>query len=486
MSPIALPLSTALLDPKSVSTRHLIDRSFVVPPLEVVASSGHILELSTGQKVFDATGGAAVSCIGHGNEEVKEAIMKQLDVNSYCNSMLLSSPVCEELAKEVIEGTANLMGRVWFCSSGSEATEAALKMARQYFIELGQPQRTRFIAREHSYHGNTLGALSVSGHVSRRSIYLPFLANNTSWIPPCNAYRQRFASESDAQFVLRKAAELDAEFQRVGPESVIAFIAEPVSGASLGCVPYVHGYLAAMKRVCRKYGALCIWDEVMSGMGRCGTLHAWQGDHIPPSATNPGQDAVPDLQMIGKGLGGGYAAIAGVIVGKEVVEVLSEGEKGKGCWVHGQTYQSLPLSCAAALKVQQIIRRDGLVGKCAKQGLYLEKLLKEKLGEHPHVGDIRGNGMFWGLELVRDRDTKEPLEVGWDVAGRIRDLALMQENINFYHGQGTVDGVVGDHLIVAPGYNVKKEEVEMIVDRLKRAVDSTFQAMKAEGKEVSA
>ena len=493
MTPSAIPASA--VDPPSAAAlpekaipkpRHLVDRSFVIPPLEVVGSKGNILTLANGQEVFDATGGAAVACIGHGNQEVKDAIIAQLDINSYCNSMLFSAPACEGLAKEVIEGTNNLMSKVWFCSSGSEATEAALKMARQYFIEKNEPQRTRFIAREHSYHGNTLGALSVSGHLARRAIYLPMLSNNVSWIPPCNAYRQRHEGESDAQFVERKAQELDREFQRVGPENVIAFIAEPISGASLGCVPYVPGYLATMKRICRQYGALVIWDEVMSGMGRCGTLHAWQGDHLSPSPTHPeGQDAVPDLQMVGKGLGGGYASIAGVIVGRDVVEVMSKGEKGGACFVHGQTYQALPLSCAAALKVQQINRRDNLISNCADMGQVLERHLKEKLGAHPHVGDIRGKGLFWGLELVANRETKEPFDVKWDVAGRIRDVALVEESITFYHGQGTVDGINGDHLIVAPGYDITAEEIEMVVDRLVKAIEKTFQAMKAEGKEVS-
>lgn len=368
-------------------------------------------------------------------------------------------------------------------------------MARQYFVEKGEMQRTRFIAREHSYHGNTLGALSVSGHVARRAIYLAMLADNTSWVSPCNAYRQRLfpnnIAETDQAFVATKAAELDEEFQKVGPENVIAFVAEPISGASLGCVPYVPGYLAAMKRVCRKYGALCIWDEVMSGMGRCGTLHAWQGEHrepgdsSPEGSGDPGLDAVPDLQMVGKGLGGGYASIAAVIVGKDVVEVLSKGEKGKGCFVHGQTYQSLPLSCSAALAVQKIIKRENLMDNCREMGKLLEERLKEKLAAHPHIGDIRGKGLFWGLELVSNKDTKEPFDVSWDVAGRIRDVALMQENITFYHGQGTMDGVKGDHLIVAPGYNITKDEVDMIVERLKRAVESTFEAMKAEGKDAA-
>ncbi len=338
MTPIVTVDDTPITT-KAATERRLVDRSFAELPFDVVSSSGNLLTLSNGQTVYDATGGAAVACIGHGNVEVKEAIIKQLGINSYCNSMLFSSHVCGELADLVVESTGNLMSRVYFCCSGSEATEAMLKFARQYFLELETPQplRTKFIAREHSYHGNTLGALSLSGHVVRRALYQPLLSTNVSWVPACNAYRQRLNSESDSEFVARKVKELDDEFQRVGPETVCAFVAEPVSGASLGCVPYVPGYLSSMKIVCKKYGALFVLDEVMSGMGRSGTIHAWQGEH---EEGNPGRDCVPDLQMVGKGLGGGYAAIAGTIVGKEIVDVLSRGKRGGGTFMHGQV--SLP------------------------------------------------------------------------------------------------------------------------------------------------
>lgn len=487
MAPHSEVADDALLTSTSLpsSRRHLVDRSFTQLPFDVVSSSGHYLTLSTGETVFDATGGAAVACIGHGNAEVKEAMIKQFEVNTYCNSMLFSSPVCGELAKLVIDGTGNLMEKIYICCSGSEATEAAIKMARQYFVEAGQPERTHFIAREHSYHGNTLGALSLSGHVARRAIYKPLLSTGFSWVPPCNAYRQRLDGESDAEFVKRKADELEAEFQRVGPSNVIAFVAEPLSGASLGCVPYVPGYLAAMKAVCKRHGALFILDEVMSGMGRSGTMHAWQGEHgvVLPGTSEP-LDALPDLQMVGKGLGGGYAAIAGVIIGKSVLEALNHGEKGKGTFLHGQTYQALPLSCAAALAVQKIIVRDNLMDNASKQGLVLERLLKEKLASHPHVGDIRGKGMFWGVELVADKKTKEPFDPAWDVSGKIREVALAEELVTFYHGQGTVDGERGDHMIIAPAYTITESEVEDVVGRLVRAVDKLFALLAKEGKDV--
>jgi len=355
-----------------------------------------------------------------------------------------------------------------------------MKMAFQYFRELSppQPQRTKYIAREHSYHGNTLGALSLSGHLARRKPYLPILSQNVSWIPACNAYRQRLPLESDQVFVARKAAELDAEFQRLGPDTVVAFVCEPISGASLGCVPYAHGYLAAMKAVCRKHGALFILDEVMCGMGRSGTLHAWQAEHVEG---DPEQDCLPDLQMIGKGLGGGYQAIAGVIAGKEVIQAIGAGTGGI---IHGQTYQAHPIACAASLAVQRIIRRDNLLANVQKQGAYLSQLLRAKLGEHPHVGDIRGKGLFWGVEFVRDRETKEPFEQGWNVSGRLCRIALQEPfGITFYPGQGTVDGWRGDHVIVAPAYNVSQEDVEMIVERMAGAVDALFAELVGEGKE---
>ena len=265
--------------------------------------------------------------------------------------------------------------------------EAAIKLSRQYFLELSppQPQRFRFIARKESYHGTTLGALSMSGHLARRGLFEPVLipADTISRVSACNAYHGRKQSESTSAYVARLAQELDIEFERVGPDSVCAFVAEPIVGAALGCVPAVPGYFKAMKAVCDKYGALLIFDEVMCGMGRSGTLHAWEQEGV-----------VPDLQTIGKGLGGGYAAIAGVLVGQRVVHAL---EKGTGAFAHGQTYQGHPIACAAALEVQRIITEERLVENVAKLGARLERSLKDRLGGHPNVGDIRGKGLFWGV-----------------------------------------------------------------------------------------
>ena len=341
--------------------------------------------------------------------------------------------------------------------------EAALKLARQYFYENNQQTtRVNFIAREGSYHGNTIGALGVSGHVSRRAPYLPFLMKNVHHVSACNAYRQRKEAESDATFVARKAAELEAKFQELGPETVIAFIAEPVVGAALGCVPSVPGYLKAMRNVCHKHGALFILDEVMCGMGRSGTLHAWQGEGV-----------APDIQTIGKGLGGGYQPIAAVLISEKVVSALLN---GSGQFVHGQTYQGMPVQAAAALEVQRIKREQRLMDNVTVQGAYLEKCLKRHLEDHPNVGDIRGRGLFWGLEFVKDKLTKEPFDPKMGIAQRVHDTAISPPfNMTLYPGTGTVDGVFGDHVILAPTYIVTKEEIEYIARVTADVVHEVFQ-----------
>ncbi|KAL5344934.1 hypothetical protein ACLOAV_009887 [Pseudogymnoascus australis] len=441
--------------------RHLVDRSLNESPLQVDFSEGNYLYLSNDQMIFDATGGAAVACLGHGDQEVIQAITDQLWVNTYCNSMVFTTKVATLLADEIISGTGNLMSR---------ATEAAMKMARQYFMELSplQPQRTKYIAREHSYHGNTLGALALSGHLGRRETYCPILSDNISWVSACNPYRQRLPYESDPDFVARKAIEIDAEFQRLGPDTVIGFVCELISGAALGCIPYVHGYLPAMKTVCRKYGALFILDETMCGMGRSGDLHAWQGEHVDGDL---GQDCLPDLQMIGKGLGGGYQPIAGVIIGKEVIAVVGSGTGG---FIHGQTYQAHPVACAASLAVQRIIRREGLLPNVQKQGVYLSQLLQNKLGSHRNVGDIRGKGLFWGIEFVQNKETKVPFRKALNVASKISEMALKDFKITLYPGQGTENGVDGDHVLVAPAYIITGDAVDYIVHQLVLTVDTFF------------
>jgi adenosylmethionine-8-amino-7-oxononanoate aminotransferase len=340
--------------------------------------------------------------------------------------------------------------------------EAAVKLSRQYFYEKDKnTARVNFIAREGSYHGNTLGALSISGHVARRVPYLPFLMKNVHHISACNPYRQRRPGESDAAFVARKVVELEEKFQELGPKTVIAFIAEPVVGAAMGCVPAVPGYLEAMRDVCHKHGALFILDEVMCGMGRLGTLHAWQGEGV-----------VPDLQTIGKALAGGFQPIAAVLISENIVNRLSD---GSGQFIHGLTYQGMPVLAAAALEVQKIKREERLVENVKVQGEYLGKRLKALLGDHPNVGDIRGRGLFWGLEFVKDKKMKTPFSSKLCVAHRLHELAISPpHNMTIYPGTGTCDGVSGDHIMLCPAYIVTREHIELICQKTSDVVHEFF------------
>ncbi|KAG9532902.1 PLP-dependent transferase, partial [Aureobasidium melanogenum] len=442
-------------------------RSLHTDPISVVGASGNYLHLADGGKLLDATGGAAVSCLGHGHKRVKEAIISQLDVVSYVHSATFATEAAELLAKELVESTGGAMSKAYIVSSGSEAMEAALKLARQHYLESKPPQppRTKFIARQESYHGTTLGALSISGHKARRAPYEPMLLPNMSRVSACNAYRGMKESETEAEYVDRLAKELDDEFQRLGPETVCAFVAEPVVGAALGCVPAVKGYFQAVRAICDKHGALLILDEVMCGMGRTGTMHAWQSPLI---------GVVPDIQTIGKGLGGGYAPIAGVLISRKVTDTLFQ---GTGAFTHGQTYQGHPVSCRAALEVLRTLRDEKLVQNAAAMGEKLEELLKRFVLPLPYVGNVRGKGLFWGIEFVKDKTTKEPFDPKENVATNIHERGLSNpHNITLYPGTGTADGKIGDHILLAPAYNVTAEVIELIVQKTARVIEEYFQA----------
>ncbi|KAL4873782.1 hypothetical protein BDV12DRAFT_207537 [Aspergillus spectabilis] len=444
-------------------TSAVLHRTTRFVPKKAVGGNGSYLFLEDGTKFLDSTGGAAVSCLGHGNEQVSQAIFDQLKQVEYCHTAFFGTEVSEELARFLIDSSGGKLSKLYVVSSGSEAVEAALKLSRQYFLELPtpQPQRTRFIARKPSYHGITLGALGAGGHVFRREPFEPLLSQNTSHVSPCYAYRGKTDNESDENYVARLANELDAEFRRVGPETVCAFIVEPVVGAALGCVPAVPGYFRAMKSICEKHGALFIFDEVMSGMGRCGTLHAWEQEGV-----------IPDLQAIGKALGGGYAPVSGLLISDKIVQAI---DKGTGGFRHGQTYQGHPVSCAAALAVQRTIRDEGLLENVRRMGAYLEERLREVLGGIEYVGDIRGKGLFWGIEFVKDKATKEPFSPEAAVAFQIQETGLKPEyGISLYTAAGTVDGVRGDHAILAPAYNVTKEEIDIIVEMTAQVLKEVF------------
>jgi hypothetical protein len=411
-----------------------------------------------GRRYLDASGGAAVSCLGHDHPRVIAAIQAQAAKLAYAHSSFFTTEPAEALADHLIERAPEGIERVFYVSGGSEAVEAALKLARQYFVEIGQPQRTRFIARRQSYHGNTLGALSVGGNPARRRQFQPLLLD-VAHVSLCYAYRERADGESDLAYVARLGEELDATVQRLGPDTVIAFIAEPVVGATMGAVPSVPGYLRAVRAICDRYGMLLILDEVMCGMGRTGTLFACE------------QDAVrPDLVTVAKGLGAGYQPIGATLVSRAIHDAIVA---GSGFFQHGHTYMAHPTTCAAALAVQEAIVEEQLLGRVERQGGRLRELLRERLGAHPHVGDIRGRGLLQGLELVADRASKRPFAPELRLHARIRSEA-MARGLMCYPGGGTIDGTRGDHVLLAPPYIVTDGELELIVERLAAAIEAAL------------
>ncbi len=437
----------------------LIQRSLREKPETAVAGDGIRLRLASGKTVIDGSGGAAVACIGHGNKRGAAAMAGQAGRMAYAHTGFFTSEPAEALADLLLADEPGGLTHAFFVSSGSEAMEAAIKLARQFFIETGQPGRTRFIARRQSYHGTTLGALSAGGHVARRAPYEPLLGAAFSRVSPCFAYHCQAPDEDDAQYVARLAAELEAEFQRLGPESVAAFCAETVVGAAAGCVTAVPGYFAAMREVCDRHGALLILDEVMCGMGRTGSLHAWEQEGV-----------VPDIQAIAKGLGGGYAPIGGILASGKVIAALRDGSGG---FMHGQTYQAHPVACAAALEVQRILREEDLVAHAARQGKRLECLMAERFGNHRQVGDDRGRGLFRAVEFVADRSRRTPFDPAQGIAERVKQASL-DRGLAVYPSVGTLDGVRGDHVIVAPPFIATDADLTEIVDRLGEAIDAVF------------
>ncbi|KAI1094672.1 aminotransferase, class III [Rostrohypoxylon terebratum] len=427
----------------------------------VVEGKGNYLTLEDGRKILDGCGGAAVACLGHGVKEVTDAIAAQASTISYVPWGFLDSQSRRDINAWISQTSGGHFTKAWITSSGSEAMEGSIKLAREYFVWKGEPQRVNYIAREESYHGITLGVLSVGGHFNRRSPFQPLLLSNIQHIPACNPYRQRLSGETDEQFVSRKAEELEQAFLKAGPDSVVAFIAEPVVGAAAGCLPSVPGYFKALKAVCDKYGALFILDEVMCGMGRTGTLHAWEQEGV-----------VPDIQAIGKGLGGGFQPASAILASKKIVQVM---QAKNATFTHGHTYMDHPVVCATALKVQEIIKRDNLLENVKVQGSRLEKLLRNRLQNHPHVGDIRGRGLFWGIELVKDKETKKPFEKNLQIAHRVHEAALHPPySLAVYYGQGCAGQGTGDHIMIMPAYNVTPGVVDLIVDRFVAVLDDVF------------
>jgi len=440
---------------------HIIHRSLRHTPLVAARSHGIYIVDEHQKQYIDASGGAAVSCLGHAHPDVLAAMHAQIDKLAYAHTGFFTSEITEALADHLIEHAPGDLTEVYFVSGGSEAVEAALKLARQYFLEIGQPERTVFVSRRQSYHGNTLGALAVGGNEWRRQPFAPLLMD-VPRVAPCFEYRDRLAHESQDEYTRRLLTEIEQTFLATGPERIIAFCAETVVGATTGAVPPTPGYLKGVRQLCDKYGILYIADEVMCGMGRTGTLYAFEQD-----------DAIPDIVIIAKGLGGGYQPIGALLARSHVVEALRQ---KSGMFQHGHTYLGHPIASAAALAVQRVLQRDQLLPQVRARGAYLAESLRAALGDHPHVGDIRGRGLFMAVELVKDRTTKTPFDHSKKLHAVIKQQAI-HNGLLVYPMGGTIDGKTGDHVLLAPPFIVSNDEIDQIVDLLKQSIDESLSAI---------
>jgi len=438
---------------------HIFPRHTKQLPPVATRGDGCYLYDETGKQYLDASGGAAVSCLGHGDQTVIDAVKAQLDKLAYAHTGFFTSEPAEILADLLIDNAPGDLDRVYLVSGGSEAMEAALKLARQYFVEKGEPKRGRLIARKQSYHGNTMGALSAGGNAWRRAQFGPLLID-MSHIDPCYAYRLKRDDETVQEYGLRAANLLEEEILRVGPENVMAFAAEPVVGATVGALTPAPGYFKRIREICDQYGILLILDEVMCGMGRTGTLFACEQDGVSP-----------DILCIAKGLGAGYQPIGAMLCSREIYETI---QNGSGFFQHGHTYLGHPTAAAAGVAVVNAMLDRKLIPRVKTQGDKLMAALQAQFGQHPNVGDIRGRGLFQGVELVADRETKAPFDPSRKIAAKVK-MAAFEAGMICYPMSGTIDGQSGDHVLLAPPFIISDDQIDELVQKLAGAIDRSLQ-----------
>ncbi len=430
------------------------------PPVAVRGEGVYLFDKS-GKQYLDGSSGAAVSSLGHSDPDVAAAIRAQLADLAFAHTGFFSSEAAEELASLLAAKAPEGIGRVYLVSGGSEAVEASLKLARQYFLEIGQPQRRHVISRRQSYHGSTLGALAAGGNAWRREPYLPLLAD-TAHIAPCFEYRHRRPEESAASYGLRAADELELAIDLLGAESVMAFIAEPVVGATAGAVPPVPGYFQRIRDICDRHGVLLIADEVMCGMGRTGTLFALEQEQV-----------IPDIVAVAKGLGAGYQPIGAMLCQNFIFDAIAA---GSGFFQHGHTYAGHPMAAAAAVAVLTAVHERQLLGRVRRQGAALASELEREFGQHPNIGDIRGRGLLMALELVSDRESKAPFPSEAGLAGKVKSAAF-EAGLICYPMFGTIDGKSGDHVMLAPPFIVNDDQIGELVAKLAAAVRAALKSI---------
>ena len=433
---------------------NVFPRQITNPPIRAVSSEGCYIIDENGTQYFDGSGGAAVSCLGHDDPDVIKAIQDQTSKMAFAHTGFFSSDPAEELAELLIKHAPGELDRVYFVSGGSEAIEAALKLARQFHVENGEPSRHHIIARKQSYHGNTLGALAAGGNKWRRNQFEPILID-ASHIAPCYEYVDKTKEETSYDYGQRVAQELEDEILRLGYDKVMAFIVEPVVGATMGAVPAVPGYFKRVRDICDKYGVLLILDEVMCGMGRTGHLFASEFDGISP-----------DILCIAKGLGAGYQPIGAMLCSKNIYDVIGN---GSGFFQHGHTYMGHPVACAAGLAVLKAILSRNLLKSINKKSDQLLYSLKTQLAHNPYVGDIRGRGLFIGIEIVKNLETKKPFAPDLKIASSIK-YAAFKAGLICYPMSGTRDGKWGDHILLAPPFIMNESQIIELVDKVSVAL----------------
>ncbi|MDA1135400.1 MAG: aspartate aminotransferase family protein [Proteobacteria bacterium] len=424
-------------------------------PFAVKGDGCYIID-KNGKRYLDASGGAAVSCLGHSDETIRKAIIKQTEELAFAHTSFFTNDPAEKLATLLANNSPEGINKVYFVSSGSEAVEASLKLARQYFVEIGEPERHRIISRKQSYHGNTLGALAAGGNITRKT-YFEKIMLETSSISPCYPYRNKNNNETETEYGLRVANELEDEIRTLGAKNVMAFIAETVVGATAGAVTAVPGYFKRIREICDKYGILLILDEVMCGMGRTGSLFACDEEKI-----------IPDIITIAKGLGAGYQPIGAMMCQDYIYDAISN---GSGFFQHGHTYLGHPIACAASLAVLTKLIDEDMCKQVKEKGNILQRTLQRVIGQNQFVGDIRGRGLFRGIEIVKNKSTKEPFPKKFNIANKIKKEAL---NIGLicYPMQGTIDGSIGDHILLAPPFIINENEINEISIKLKSTIEN--------------
>ena len=448
--------------PVAIAGSAAFHRDLVAPSIrEAVAGDGVYVIDGSGKRYLDGSSGSGPSCLGHSHPAVRRALHAQIDRIAYAHTAFFTTRPMEDLAENLIADAPAPLTQVWFTNSGAEAADAAMKLTRQYFVDVGQPERHIVIGRRAGYVGSTLAALSAGGNPARRVPFAPVLPTNVRHIGPAYPYRGLMAGESLAAFALRTAGELESAIQEAGPERVSAFICETAVGSSLGAVMAPEGYFREIRRICDRHGILLILDEVMCGMGRVGRRYTFEDEGI-----------APDMVMLGKALAGGYGPLGAVLVSQAVYAGIRD---NTGFFWHGHSFHGHALSCAAALAVQREIQERDLYANIRASGLLLDKLLRERFADHPHVGEIRGRGLFQGVEFVADRATKRTFDAAQGIAARLTEQALDLGLMCYASGPSAENGV-GDRVMLMPPYIVEPRHLEELVDKLGLALDRALRS----------